>query len=187
MNPVDKAVLELMQNIHHPILEELMLIITHAASYTVLFLIILLLVYLRRKELSSNMLIGLLIEGIIIVTLKGITARPRPLIRNLSPNASFPSGHTSRSTYLAFLFEREWSKKLIWFSLASLVIFSRLYLQVHYFTDIFGGIVVGYFVYWLVIKYELGLRAYEKISEKIPLIEKLFESEEKEPRDLLSI
>lgn len=178
MNPVDQAVLELMQSIHHPILEEIMLIITHAASYTILFLILLLLIYSKKKELSLNMFVGLLIEGIIIIILKGAITRPRPMTRNLSPKTSFPSGHSSRSAYLAFLFQREWNLKILWFSLASLVIFSRLYLQVHYFTDVVGGAIIGYLIYLLVMKYDLGVRAYRKTVKRAPFIKKIINLEE---------
>ena len=58
---------------------------------------------------------------------------------------SFPSGHTAASFAAvgALLFSGE---KKLWkpvFVLAVLIAFSRLYLYVHYPTDILGGIVVG--------------------------------------------
>lgn len=58
---------------------------------------------------------------------------------------SFPSGHTAASfTAVAALYfageKKMWKIALI---LASLIAFSRLYLYVHYPTDILGGIIVG--------------------------------------------
>ena len=71
---------------------------------------------------------------------------------------SFPSGHTAASfasvmaLYLA-------GEKKIWISslgLAVLIAFSRLYLYVHYPTDVLGGVVAGLAAgalgYWLVKK-----------------------------------
>jgi len=170
MNVVDRAALELIQDIQHPILDEVALLISHSTSYAVLFLIWILLIHFKKNELSLNMLTGLIIEGAITLTLKTVIGRPRPISRDLRPNMSFPSGHTSRSTYLALLFNNRWSKKLLWFSLASMSIFSRIYLRVHHFTDILGGIAVGYFAYWIVMKYKLGEKVYEKIYEKIPVV-----------------
>jgi len=165
MNAVDQTVLELMQTIQHPVLDQVALFVSYLTSYTVLFLLWILLIHYREKDLSLNMLAGLIIEGVITIVLKASIGRPRPIARGKRPKMSFPSGHASRSTYLALLFNNRWSKKLLWFSLAGMVIFSRIYLRVHHFTDIMGGIAVGYFTYWLVMKYEIGERVYGKISD----------------------
>ena len=74
------------------------------------------------------------------------------------PDFSFPSGHTAASfasvmaLYLA-------GEKKIWISslgLAVLIAFSRLYLYVHYPTDVLGGVIIGVMAgalgYWLVKK-----------------------------------
>ena len=58
---------------------------------------------------------------------------------------SFPSGHTAASfTAVAALYfsgeKKLWKPALM---LACLIAFSRLYLYVHYPTDILGGILVG--------------------------------------------
>ena len=87
------------------------------------------------------------------VILKNLIARVRPYDVNTAVQVlvvkpkdfSFPSGHTAASfasvtaLYLA-------GEKKLWKGvcvLAVLIAFSRLYLYVHYPTDILGGIVVG--------------------------------------------
>jgi undecaprenyl-diphosphatase len=57
---------------------------------------------------------------------------------------SFPSGHTAAAFVMASIFSVNFSSlSLILFALASLIGFSRLYLQVHYLTDIFAGVMLG--------------------------------------------
>lgn len=85
--------------------------------------------------------------------LKPAFARVRPFdvnttVRLLIPRPgdySFPSGHTAASfTAAAALFfageKKLWKPALV---LAALIAFSRLYLYVHYPTDILGGMAVG--------------------------------------------
>ena len=85
--------------------------------------------------------------------MKPLFARTRPFdannaVRLLIPNPggfSFPSGHTAASfaavAALYFAGERKlWKPVLI---LAAMIAFSRLYLYVHYPTDILGGMAVG--------------------------------------------
>lgn len=108
-------------------------------------------IHIRRVGVS--MLIALA-TGYIIgdILLKNLIARARPIgdiykfdfIINLPKSYSFPSGHTT-SSFAAFgvcLFSkaRYWCLALI---LACLIAFSRLYLHVHYPSDILGGILLG--------------------------------------------
>ncbi len=95
--------------------------------------------------------IGYLIGNII---LKNIFARIRPynmiegielLIAPLS-DFSFPSGHTLSSfaaAMIIFAANKRWGIPA--FILASLIAFSRMYLFVHYPTDIIAGILIGLF------------------------------------------
>ena len=85
------------------------------------------------------------------VCLKNLIARSRPcwleqvplLIANPS-DYSFPSGHTLASVIGAFMLtaaNRKFGVAAI--PLAALIGFSRLYLYVHYPTDIIGGVIFG--------------------------------------------
>ena len=77
--------------------------------------------------------------------LKNLFARTRPfdvneavqLLITAPKDFSFPSGHTAAS----FAAEKKlWKVSLV---LAVLIAFSRMYLYVHYPTDILGGVLVG--------------------------------------------
>ena len=88
------------------------------------------------------------------MSLKGLVARPRPFVVNeaivplvggVSPYRSFPSGHSGGS-FAAMLALSKWVPKKTGIPaiiLASMVALSRLYVGVHYPTDILGGFVVG--------------------------------------------
>ena len=84
--------------------------------------------------------------------LKPLVGRIRPFAVNTAvelltaapTDASFPSGHTAAS--FAAVFALRASGSPLWKPaavLASVIAFSRLYLYVHWPTDILGGIVVG--------------------------------------------
>lgn len=85
--------------------------------------------------------------------LKNLIKRSRPFISNTDlithawkfPSGySFPSGHSSSSfCAAAVLTAAGSSKKIIWYLLAGGIAFSRIYLNVHYPSDIFCGAIFG--------------------------------------------
>ena len=108
------------------------------------------------------LLVGLLL-GLIFgnVILKNLIARPRPCwiydVALLIPNPtdfSFPSGHTLSSFISAFVLARINRKFAIpAFLLAGIMAFTRMYLFVHFPTDILGGIALAYAIYMMIRKY----------------------------------
>ena len=116
---------------------------------------IVLLFWKKTRPIGITVLLSLLFDFLIInVTLKGLVARPRPFVINeaiaplvggVSPYRSFPSGHSGGS-FAAMLALSKWVPKKIGIPaiiLATMVALSRLYVGVHYPTDILGGLVVG--------------------------------------------
>ncbi len=87
-------------------------------------------------------------EGVIkhlVERVRPIIAYPidNPLIK-LPTSSSFPSGHTASSVAVAYVLCTYIKRYRVYFiSLAALIGFSRIYLYVHYFSDVMGGVVVG--------------------------------------------
>jgi len=135
--------------------------VTSLGSYTIVVLVSLVAVFylLMRRSWRGALLVGLSVLGGIVLSnvLKFGFARPRP---ELVPPAvevfsnSFPSGHAilSAVTYLtlgALLAELHASRwiRLYFLSLAFLIVtavgLSRIYLGVHYPTDVLAGWCIG--------------------------------------------
>ncbi len=83
---------------------------------------------------------------------KPLFQRPRPYlaIRELLPlvprraDFSFPSGHTATSFASAYALTRLTDKRWAWiYILSALIAFSRMYLGMHYPTDVLGGMMIG--------------------------------------------
>jgi undecaprenyl-diphosphatase len=84
--------------------------------------------------------------------LKNLLQRPRPFVQYPSiqilipkpPSFSFPSGHTASSFAAAWILSRNLKKAALpAYILAVAIAFSRLYLMVHYPSDILGGVLLG--------------------------------------------
>lgn len=123
---------------------------------------VLLLFIPKTRKIGTAMAIGLLLEALCCnVILKPLVARVRPcdvnpavrLLIARPTDYSFPSGHTGASfaavSALFFGKNRLWIPALI---LASLIAFSRLYLYVHYPTDVLAGAMIGIMAGWLGMK-----------------------------------
>ena len=120
---------------------------------------VVLLVIPKTRKVGVILAVSLAIEALCCnVILKPLVARIRPFDVNtavqllISPpkDFSFPSGHTgaafAAASALFFSKNRLWIPSLV---LAILIAFSRLYLYVHYPTDVLGGILLGILSGWL--------------------------------------
>lgn len=158
MNAFEASIiLWIQENLRGPIGNVFWQFITHLGDEGILWIVmgIVLLCFKKTRPIGFTVLLSLLFDFLIInVALKGLVARPRPYVVNelikplvggVSPYRSFPSGHSGGS-FSAMLALYRWVPKKIGVPaiiLASLVALSRLYVGVHYPTDIIGGFVIG--------------------------------------------
>ncbi len=150
--------LELMENIQKfNFSKQMRLISKPFNSITFIIMVIILCLY---KILNMNDII-LLTKGIIISNiLKYIFRRTRPYyesnkIKNYCGHVhkslfdiySFPSGHTFISIFFSLVMLNKFPNEFIFNIVGILVGFSRIFLGVHYPTDIIGGMLFGFIFY----------------------------------------
>ena len=117
---------------------------------------IILILIIKNSKISLYILLNLLLSSTLNSILKKIVIRPRPLEINLikEKGYSFPSGHTMTSVafygFLIYLIYKYIKNKYLKYSLISLLTIvslliglSRIYLGVHYLSDVIGGIIFG--------------------------------------------
>ena len=117
---------------------------TGSLTFMVLITIALYLAGARKEALVFA--IVLIVTNVVAFGLKYAIARPRPSDLGVTPEAqpAFPSGHTANAFSFATTlssYHRKFSIAL--FAWALLVAFSRVFLGLHYVTDLIGGALVG--------------------------------------------
>lgn len=152
----DQAILNWIQNtLVCPVMDHLMPAITLLGNGGAVWLLaaVLLLITKKYRRYGAFLLVGL---GIGVLTgnviLKPLISRPRPcwidksvtLLIAVPQDYSFPSGHTLSSVIGATILTKADKRfGLAAIPLAALIAFSRLYLYVHYPTDILGAAILG--------------------------------------------
>ncbi len=154
---IDNFVLELIKTIRAGILDKTFIFIDKYLNYYVLAFIITLIPLLKNKERLRNLLkfwVSFLSAGILVYVLKILIARPRPLLSLIEElDYSFPSGHATIMFALLPVFLSSFKEyRYYWLVLALLISFSRIYLGVHYLSDVIGGIILGLIVGTNIIK-----------------------------------
>lgn len=113
---------------------------------------IILFITIKNKKIGIAIALNLLIQSIINICIKSIFQRPRPIEYRIIEESgySFPSGHSMASMafygFLIYLIYKNIKNKYIkWTSITLLGLltvaigFSRIYLGVHYTSDVLGG------------------------------------------------
>lgn len=149
------SILYAINSLHNNIMDNIMKTITILGDAGIIWLIIALILLFNVKTRKCGiliilaMLIGLVIGNII---LKNVIARPRPfsldgtikLLIQKPLDYSFPSGHTMASfeaAVIIYLHNKKYG--IISLIIAILIGFSRMYLFVHYPSDVLFGAILG--------------------------------------------
>ena len=161
------------EHLRTPVLDGAMRFITHLGDAGAIWIALsLILLFIPRTRKAGMVCAAALIVNLILtnIALKNIIQRIRPydvmnslkILVDAEHDFSFPSGHTAASFACAWAMRRTLPKKC-WIPaiiLASLISLSRLYVGVHYPTDVIAGVIVGVFAA------EVSFRALKKHALK---------------------
>lgn len=153
MKIIDQFVFESLRFFASDQLTEIFKIITNLGSFWGI-LIVIFLVFLVNRKVSYICLGASIIQTSLNRVIKAIVRRPRPNVDVFirESNFSFPSGHAMAITclyglliYYLYKSEIRYRKLLIVICVLIIVLvsLSRVYLGVHYFSDIIGGILLS--------------------------------------------
>ncbi|QQG37671.1 MAG: phosphatase PAP2 family protein [Candidatus Kaiserbacteria bacterium] len=123
--------------------------------------------FYRKYSTAAGLALCMGAVGVLILLLKGVTARPRPPIEYqayLEIWYAFPSAHAALAAafygFLLLLSWREIRTPLLRFAsifaLALVIVlvgFSRVYLGVHYVSDVLAGYLLGFSSAYLAMRY----------------------------------
>ena len=125
-------------------------------AYCLIIIAILCAIFIKNKKIAFAIPINLILSTILNLGLKNIVERPRPIGYRLIDETgySFPSGHSMISAafyglIIYFIWKNVKNTKLKYIScilLSLLILFigiSRIYLGVHYASDVIGGFTIS--------------------------------------------
>lgn len=155
-NPDSRILLFLQENIRNPVLNPIMIGITTLGNAGAIWIVITAALCICKKTrkigaiCACSIVVSFLINNLLLKNLVG-RIRPYEVIAGLQPliakpiDASFPSGHTSSAFSVAWVLvrnvPRQYGIPLV--VLAALMGISRLYVGVHYPTDVLVGMISG--------------------------------------------
>lgn len=179
IQPFDNGIYSQIEPLRNPQFTNLLIGITNLGGTFSLFLItfvsVIILFLFKKRKLAIGVTLNLLISSLTYVILKNVIQRPRPPIDERlieETGFSFPSGHTTNNTaFYAFAIylickhvKNKWIRNslCIFLSLLILVIgFSRIYLRVHYPSDVLAGLCLGILLVIIFVN-----TIYKNVAEK---------------------
>lgn len=163
---MELQILHMIQGIRTDWLDSVMIFFSAIGEHGICWIVVsvILAVIPRTRKCGFAMMIAMLLTDLLgNEFLKNAIARPRPchvdksvtLLVPCPTSYSFPSGHTANGFTAAVTIMAYYRKPgMVALLVAAIIAFSRMYLFVHYPTDILGGIILGtldaLFVVWCI-------------------------------------
>jgi len=150
-----------------PFWDQAMLLITEIGGGEFIFWLALIALFFQRKcvKMSGMLLLaGLTVSYQLTHFLKEFLERPRPcnILAEVNflyrPDSfSFPSAHTTIAFMSAFILAKCFKHGYVFYLLAFLVGVSRVYLGVHYPSDVASGALAGIIIGYVLVRFSRGI------------------------------
>ena len=159
----DPEIVDAVSFLRNNMLTTLMSIVTSVIlMFLILFAYFLLLKDSKKRHL---LIISVVVTYIITVALKLIIMRERPdaALLNFS-GYSFPSSHAAVAFSSFAIMNREFSGfKMVFFIIAFVIAFSRIYFGAHYASDLIAGGFLGYGIGYIILNRKAVIKNIKKI------------------------
>jgi len=157
----------------NPVTDKIMPFITDVKNWYLLYIFLWFLILFKGGKYRVGLAIGMILlvaisDQLSSTLLKHLFERPRPckvlenvhLLVGCTDSYSFPSSHAVNNFAAAMFFTYFYKHlKRILFSVASIMALSRIFVGVHYPSDVIGGALIGIAIgYILAITYEFILK-----------------------------
>ncbi len=165
------------------ILDKFFLIITYVSSEAIIFLVLTSLFVWKDKKRRwiAPLWLTLGVSATVSLILKVAIQRFRPYQLGIVPllsilqeasheiwNFSFPSSHALFAFCAIPILSQQYPKlKKVWIGIAVLIALSRVYLGLHFFSDVLTGAFLGYLIGIMVVRLEKEEKFGQKIYDKL--------------------